>query len=189
TDRVYFNKNSDGTFSYFLTVTSDMYPTWGDGAHGEFKIKNEIGGADYGVDGGSANIQLEAGTWCITYNPNGNKVAYAKCEYYVVGTFLDGTNAVNFSVKDGVTPKMTTADNGATYTATFTAVDVTGNSNYSWMTEQGKDGVCAIKVVFGCELGIKDWYADNANKGDNFYLTAGEHTVTLTVDGGVVTVS
>lgn len=187
TDRIYFNKNENGTFSYFLTVTSDMYPTWGDGAHAEFKIKNEIGGADYGVDGGSANIQLEAGTWCITYNPDGNKVAFAKCEYYVVGTFLDGTNAVNFAVKDGVTPKLTTSDDGATYTVTFTAVDVTANSAYSWMTEQGKDGVCAVKVVYGCELGIKDWYS--AAGGDNFYLSAGEHTVTLTVDGGAVTVS
>ncbi|MDE7297010.1 MAG: InlB B-repeat-containing protein [Clostridia bacterium] len=189
TDRIYFNKNEDGTFSYFLTVTSAMFPSWGDGEHAEVKIKNEISGSDYGDNGGSANIKLGEGTWCITYNPDGNKVAYAKCDYYVVGTFLDGTNAVNFSVKDGVTPKLTTADNGATYTVTFTAEDVTGNSAYSWMKDQNKPGVCAIKVVFGCDLGIKDWFADNAHNGDNFYLTAGEHTVTLTVDGGAVTVS
>lgn len=155
----------------------------------EFKVFNSING-DWIGPGPTSNYKAEtAGTYCVTFNQDTNTAQFAKCEYYVVGTFLDGTNAVNFAVKDGVTPKMTTADDGATYTATFTATDVTGNSNFSWIKDQNKPGVCAIKVVFGCELGIKDWFADNANNGDNFYLTAGEHTVTLTVDGGTVTVS
>lgn len=154
----------------------------------EFKVFNSING-DW-IGNPSDNFKAEAaGTYCVSYSEDTNKATFAKCEYYVVGTFLDGTNAVNFCVKDGVTPKMATSDDGATYTVTFTAADVTGNNAFSWMTEQSKPGVCAVKVVFGCELGIKDWYSDNEHGGDNFYLTAGEHTVTLTVDGGVVTVS
>lgn len=189
-NKMYLKKNEDGTFSIFVTVTEANYPTWGgekkDSAF--VKVKNEIDGIDYGIgEKGKDNIALTEGTWCITYNPEGNVVKYAKCEYYVVGTFLDGTNQVNFAVKDGVTPKMTTADDGATYTATVTATDVT--NSYTWIKNENKPGVFAIKVVFGCELGIKDWFADNDNKGDNFYLAAGEHTVTLTVNGGKVTVS
>lgn len=188
TDKLYLDKLEDGTFRTFITVTEANYPTWDNEKKDSafIKVKNEISGKDYGVDGGAENIPLTAGTWCITYNPEGDVVKFAKCEYYLVGTFLDGEAAVNFSVKDGVTPKLTTADDGATYTATLTATDVTGNSNYSWIADQNKPGVFAIKVVFGCELGIKDWYAQA--DGDNFYLAAGEHTVTFTVDGSTVTV-
>lgn len=153
----------------------------------EFKVFNSING-DWIGPGPTSNYNAEtAGTYCVTYDQDTNTAQFAKCEYYVVGTFLDGTNQVNFAVKDGVTPKMTTADDGATYTATFTAADVT--NSYTWIKDQNKPGVCAIKVVLGCELGIKDWFADNDKDGDNFYLAAGEHTVTFTVATGKVTVS
>ncbi len=190
TDRLYFNKRDDGTFSTFITVTKAMYPSWGDGEHAYVKVKNEISGTDYGVDGGSENIPLSEGTWCITYNPEGNVVKFAKCGYYIIGTFLDSDGKpVSETIKVGVTPEMTTADGGKTYTAKVTATDVTGNGAYSWIKEQNKPGVFAIKVAFGCELEVKEKFADTANNGDNFYLTAGEHTVTLTVEGGTVTVS
>lgn len=186
----YMNKNTDGTFSIFVTIDDTMFPSWGDGEHAYVKVKNEIGGSDYGVDGGKDNIALTEGTWCITYNPEGNVVKYAKCGYYITGTFLDSEgNAVNESVKIGVTPEMTTTDNGATYTAKVTAVDVTSNGSYSWIANEGKPGVFAIQVSFGCELGIKEKYKDKDNGGDNFYLAAGEHTVTFTVATGKVTVS
>lgn len=171
-------KNSDGTFTGFVTLTETT----------ELKLYNIIGDNWYGdAANGGNNFSVEAGTWCFTFNPANSEIKYKKCEYYVVGTFMDGTNQVNFSVKEGITPKMTTADGGATYTASVTAADVT--ASYTWISEQNKPGVFAIKVVFGCELGIKDWYADSAHNGDNFYLTAGSHTVTLTVEGGAVTVS
>jgi len=43
----------------------------------------------------------------------------------------------------------------------------------------------SIKVVYGSELGIKDWYS--AEGGDNWYLSAGTYTVTL-ADGAVTIV-
>ncbi|MDE5548428.1 MAG: hypothetical protein K2J30_05490, partial [Clostridia bacterium] len=171
-------KGEGGVWTGYFTTTEAV----------EFKVFNSINGDWIGNNNANFNAET-AGTYCVSYKEDTNTASFAKCDYYVVGTFLDGTNAVNFSVKDGVTPKMTTADNGATYTVTFTAADVTDNSNFSWIKDQNKPGVCAIKVVFGCELGIKDWYSDSEHNGDNFYLTAGEHTVTLTVDGGAVTVS
>ena len=173
--------NNNGLWTGFLTVTEDMYPSWGSGA-AEFKVKNAVSGSDYGYNGG--NIVLVAGTWCVTYNQETNEVKYEECAYYVVGTFMDGNDQVNFSVKAGVTPKLTSTDN-TTYTCTLTATDVTGN--YGWIKDQGKPGVFAIKVVFGCSLGIKDWYDDKANNGDNFYLNAGTYTVTFNATTGAVT--
>lgn len=165
------------TWTGFVTVTEDA----------EMKVFNAIGNGWFGgdadtgaevLDGG--NIKLTAGTWGVKYTVETNKVQVELCKYYVVGTFLDGETPVNFAVKKGVTPELTGSD--GTYTVTFTATDVTTNSNYSWIKDQEKPGVFAIKVVLGCELGIKDWYADVDNNGDNFYLAAGEHTVTLKVE-------
>ncbi len=167
----HMSKSEDGkTWSGFLTV----------GAEGaELKVVNQINETWLSPDGN--NIILTEGTYCIKYTVEGDVIEIAALDYYVVGTFLDAEgNAVNFSIKEGVTPKLV---NG---TVTFDAYDVTGNNNYTWITDQSKPGVMAIKVVFGCELGIKDWYSDDANGGDNFYVNAG--TVTVTLTDGVVTV-
>ncbi len=177
------------TWTGFVTITEEDYA---DGKeYAEMKLYNAIGGSWYtAAEDGNSNTELTAGTYGVRYTVATNKVEVEECKYYVVGTFLDGETAVNFSVKKGVTPELTGSD--GTYTATFTVEDVTSNSNYSWMTDQGKDGVCAVKVVFGCEFGIKDWYSDDANNGDNFYLDAGECTITLSFDeegNGTVTVA
>ncbi len=167
----HMTESDDGkTWSGFLTVGAD-------GA--ELKVVNQVNEGWFSPDGN--NIVLTEGTYCIKYTVEGDKVEYQKLDYYVVGTLLDADgNAVNFAVKEGVSPKL---ENG---TVTFDAYDATGNNNYTWMTDQGKPGVMAIKVVFGCELGIKDWFSDDVNGGDNFYVNAGSVTVTLT--DGVVTV-
>jgi hypothetical protein len=73
-------------------------------------------------------------------------------------------------------------------TLEFTAYDVTDMSDYNWMVDQNKPGVMAIKVVYGCELGILEWYSDNANGGDNFYLQAGNYIIALNIETGEVTV-
>lgn len=163
-----------------------------------FKVYNKInkkyiGGSEDGIIGtdtgitietegmGAGNIHLPAGkTYGVRYTVATDKVEVEVCAYYLVGTFLDGETPVNFAVKKGVTPELTGSD--GTYAATFTATDVTTNSNYSWIKTQNKPGVFAIKVVLGCELGVKVWYADDAHGGDNFYVVPGEHTVTLTID-------
>jgi hypothetical protein len=87
----------------------------------------------------------------------------------------------------GVTPAMT-VENGMA-TLEFTAYDVTDMNDYSWITSQGKPGVMAVKVVFGCELGILTWFSDDANGGDNWYLELGTYTITLDIANKAVTVT
>ncbi len=182
-ENLLMTESEDGKFwTTFLTVTPDMYVDYGqaDLNTTALKVFNSVNGGYYSDT--ADNIFLGEGTYCIKYTVEGDVVEYQKLDYYVVGTFVDAEGkAVNFAIKEGVTPKL---ENG---TATFTATDVTGLGDFSWMKDQGKPGVMAIKVVFGCELGIKDWYSDDANGGDNFYVNAGSVTVTLA--DGVVTVS
>lgn len=182
--------DNKATWTAFVTVTEDMYRDWtveqspNKELCAAFKVKNALGD-DYGVDGGSANIFLTVGTYVFKYTVATNMVEVQECKFYLAGTFLDAEdNQVNFAVKEGVTPQLTVE--GTTATCTLVATDVT--ASYSWMTDQGKPGVFAFKVVFGCELGIKDWYADTAHDGDNFYVQAGTYTITFDTETGVVTI-
>ena len=195
TDKTFkLNASEDGsTFTGFITITADMYADWtieqspNKELCAAFKVINHISGSDYGVDGGMGNFFLTEGTYCVQYVKETNMVTVQKLEYYVVGTFKDADGkAVNFCVKLGVTPAMI-VENGLA-TLEFTAYDVTDMNDYSWITSQGKPGVMAIKVVFGCELGILEWYSDNANGGDNFYLQAGNYIIALNIETGEVTV-
>ena len=176
------NKSEDGTYwTGFVTITPEHYVDYAPnpGTAAALKVINHIDGAYYG-DADGENFFLTEGTYCIKYTVETNAVEIQALDYYVVGTLLDAEgNAVNFAVKEGVSPKLVDG------TVTFEAYDATGNNAFSWMTDQGKPGVMAIKVVFGCELGIKDWFS--APDGDNFYINAGSVTVTLA--DGVVTVT
>lgn len=178
------SESEDGkSWTAFLTVTPEMYVDYGqeDLNTTALKVFNGVNGGYYSNDGEN-NMFLGEGTYCIKYTVEGDVIECQKLDYYVVGTFADEEgNAVNFCVKEGVTPKLVDG------TVTFTATDVTAMGDFSWMKDQNKPGVMAIKVVYGCELGIKDWYSDEANGGDNFYINAGSVTVTLT--DGVVTVA
>lgn len=183
------SKQEDGTWSAIYTITEADYAEWTEqqGPFGEqcaaFKVKNAISGSDYGVNGGATNFFFKAGTYAIKYNPTDNSVAVEELKYYLVGTFMDGEEQVNFAVKVGVTPELTVEGNIAT--GTVVATDVT--SSYTWIATQGKPGVFAVKVVYGSSLAIKDWYSDAANNGDNFYLNAGTYTVSFDITTGVVT--
>ncbi len=179
------------TWTGFITITEDMYADWteGDPANltgvkcAALKLYNTVNGEYVGdSNNGGNNFFLTAGTYCFKYTVDGNTVEYQALDYYVVGTFVDAEGkAVNFAIKEGVTPKLV---NG---TVTFEATDVTALGDFSWIKDQGKPGVMAIKVVYGCELGIRDWFGDDANGGDNYYVNAG--TVTVTFDGTTVTVA
>ena len=172
------------TWSGFVTVTAEDLAA--DGTV-EFKVVNQIGQGWYSPDG--ENIILEeAGVYAVKYTVEGNKVEIAKCEYYLVGTFVDGEGkAVNFAVKDGVTPSLTVADGVAT--GTLVATDVTAMGDYTWITDQGKPGVFAIQVVYGSELGVSNWYGDKANGGDNWYVEAGTYTVSFDIEAKTVTIT
>lgn len=175
------------TWSGFLTVTAEDLAA--DGTV-EFKVVNQISQGWFSPDGGNI-VLTEAGTYAVKYTVEGDKVEFEKCDYYIVGTLKDAENkAVNYAVKAGVSPKLELQADGS-YVVSFTAYDATDLGDYSWMVDQGKtdpDGVAAIisiKVVFGAELGIKDWYS--AEGGDNWYLSAGTYTVTLKDGAATVT--
>lgn len=166
------------SWSGFITVEDSI----------EMKVFNGVGNQHYP---GGDNIVLTAGTWAVKYNVADNSVQYEKCDYYIVGTLKDSEGkAVNYAVKEGVSPKLVAQDDGS-YAVDFEAYDVSDMSDYSWMVDQGKvdaDGVAAIisiKVVFGSSLGIKDWYA--AEGGDNWYLSAGTYSVVLAEGAATVT--
>ena len=180
------DKNS---WTGYITVTPEMYVDYGQADKNTTAIKviNHVDGVYYG-DSTGENIFLSEGTWAVKYNVADNSVVCEKLEYYVVGTLIDADGkAVNYAVKEGVSPKLVSiADN--TYSVEFTAYDATGLGDYSWMTDQGKTdiygtpAIISIKVVFGSSLGIKDWYS--AEGGDNWYLSAGTYIITLS-DGSV----
>ena len=183
-------KTWTGTF----VVTEDMYADWTEGDASNplgvkcaaIKVFNKVNGGYYSPDGN--NIFLTAGTYSFVYTVEGDGVAYAKCDYYLVGTFVDGDrNPVNFAVKAGVTPSLTVE--GTTATGTFTATDVTDLGDFSWIAAQGKPGVFAIKVVYGSELGVAEWYGDEANGGDNWYVAAGTYTVAFDTEAKTLTIT
>ena len=177
-----------------ITITEDMYADWTEtdkdnttgGKCAALKVYNLVNNGWVSYEG--KNLFLQAGTYSIKYDVETNSFEYAECAYYVVGTFVDGEgNAVNFAIKEGVTPSLVVADGVAT--GTFTAIDVTKNGNYTWIAEQGKPGVFAIKVVYGSELGIATWYSDAANGGENWYVAAGTYSISLNIADGSVTIT
>lgn len=179
-----------------ITITEDMYAdstaTDPANASGELcaavKIFNSVDGAYHGDPNNQGNnIFLKAGTYGFKYTVETNMVEWQEMGYYVVGTMLDADgNAVNFSVKDGVTPKLTVSGDKAT--GTFEVYDATKGPGYDWMTAQGKPGVMAVKVVYGCEYIIRDWYAADAN-GDNWYLPLGTYEVVMDIAAGSATIT
>ncbi|MBR2932856.1 MAG: InlB B-repeat-containing protein [Clostridia bacterium] len=183
-------KSWTGTITITEAMLADWTTTDPDNTTGvkcaALKVFNLVNGDWIGYEG--KNLFLPLGTYSIKYDVESNSFEYAECAYYVVGTFVDGEgNAVNFSIKEGVTPSLVVADGVAT--GTFTAVDVTENSSYTWIASQGKPGVFAVKVVYGSELGIATWYSDAANNGDNWYVAAGTYSISLNVADGSVTIT
>lgn len=182
----YHLKASDdkSTWTGYLTVTAEDLAADG---NVEFKVVNQIAGSWHSPDGNNIAI-TEAGVYAVRFTVDGSKVEIAKCDYYLVGTFVDAEgNAVNFAVKEGVTPSLT-VENGIA-TGTLVATDVTAMGDYTWIADQGKPGVFAFKVVVGSELGIPTWYGDAANGGDNWYVAAGSYTVAFDIAAGTVTIT
>ena len=127
------------------------------------------------------NIKItEPGNYAFRFDQETGVVQVEKCEYYLVGTFVDAKGApVNFGDKGiiaDVHPKF--EKDGNNYVATVTAIDVTGMDAFKWIKDQGKDGVFGIQIVMGSTiLGIKDWGV--AGSDDNIFLYEGTYTVTI----------
>ncbi len=193
------DSNEKTLWKAFITVTEQMYPDWSAAqnpagvAAAALKVKNNVSGLDYGINDasgtvGANNVFLTAGDYCITYSEKDNAVSFEKLAYYLVGTFVDGEENVNFTVKAGYSTALTSED-GNLYTANLTVTDVSAREGYTWM-EAGN--ICAIKVVYGSSLGIKDdgWYGVGATGNDNYFFTAeGEYVVTLDVAAKTLTVA
>ncbi len=183
----------------YINVTSDMFPSWSAVENPEglssasIKIKNNVTGLDYGVQGesgtkGNANLFLTAGTWCITYEEETDIVSYEKCDYYVVGTVRFGADNYNFVVGDGrVTPIMSTDDGGLTYKAIIGVPDMREVDGYTWLknekTAEDKPAIFALKVAFGSSIGISEFYGVGEDGAANLYLAeTGTYEITLNVE-------
>ena len=164
------------TWTASLKVTEDMYVQYEDMSAPAvaFKVYNGINGAYLSPDG--ANICLTKGTYIITFTVEGEVIAIEQVSdaaYYIVGTFVDESGAlVNFAIKEGVTPTLTVVDGIASID--FTTIDVSAVGDYNWMQSDVPGSIMAIKVVYGSEAGVENWYGIgvDSNKGDkNIHFT------------------
>ena len=180
------------TWTASLKVTPEMYVQYEDmeAPAAAFKVYNGINGAYLSPDG--KNICLTEGTYIITYTVEGDKVEIQQVSdaaYYVVGTFVDAEGKlVNFAVKEGVTPTLTVVDGIASID--FNPTDVSGLADYNWMQGDVPGAIMSVKVVYGSEAGIDNWYGIGEGGGANIYITENRvHHIELNIETGVVTVS
>lgn len=134
--------------------------------------------SDKYIPGGLGNITLSAGDWFFKFDANTGKVEYELSAYYVVGTF-----DYNFSVQKDVMKLTATETKGVyTYEIVIDKDAKTVKDEYGWI----KENVCALKCVYGTELGGKDnleWY--NPEGSENYMVTElGTYVVTLTLTYG-----
>ncbi len=175
--------STTGIWSGTITVTKNE----------QLKLFNKLGG-NYYPDGMGNDIEISAGDWAFTYNPETDEVKYEKCEYYVYGTFVDGDNHIqNFVIVKDLTPIMTESD--GKYVATVNVTDVSkvvdGTSDYKWLATEGDNAIFAIKVVYGTVLGGRKADYGIGDKGDAnyFFHEAGEYTVTFDPATKAITVA
>lgn len=184
-----FNEWAEADEDYKMTEGGDgayWYGTIDVPAAGyELKVFNKLGATDKYFPAGG-NISLTEGKWAIKYNTEDNSVQYEKFDYFVVGTFVDGSgNKCNFAngMKAEVNPVLTVTSDPNVYTAEITVTDVSGVDGYGWVAPD----IFACKVLYGtCLLGDVGgtWYNPVAsqNKGDNLkFSEAGTYVITLTL--------
>jgi len=152
------------------------------------KEYNTVDGKYY-PDGIGTDVKLtEPGKYALKFDVEAGTLQYEKFGYHVVGSFLNeaGDKKVNFTIKEGITPKLEATETENVYTAEYIFADVTSfvdadnaSDNYAWIT----GGVFAIKCVYGTELcGPTDWYGMPDNNDSNVIVpTAGAYVITLTL--------
>lgn len=177
-------ESADGKYwTGTLTVPEDVTA---DGV--KLKVYNKVDGKYY-PDGIGTDVKLtEPGKYALKFDVEAGTLQYEKFGYHVVGSFLNeaGDKKVNFTIKEGITPKLEATETENVYTAEYTFADVTSfvdadnaSDNYAWIT----GGVFAIKCVYGTELcGPTDWYGMPDNNDSNVIVpTAGAYVITLTL--------
>ncbi len=177
---VKLSESGDGTYQYgYIEVTSEQATAGGI----EFKVYNKKNNEWYGPASGNFSL-TEAGKYFVKFDVETETVKYEKYDYYLVGTFMDGTNQVNFAIKAGITPKFTASETDGVYTVTYNFADV--SAQYTWM---GAGNIAAVKGAWGTELGgiaNSDWYGSDT--GNLMITSTGEWTITLTLseNGGSI---
>lgn len=159
-------EQADGSYTATLTVTEDVM----------IKTFNNKGlpGEKYSA---GADVALTAGTWAVKYDPETNTFKAEKYGYYLVGTFMDGEDTVNFAIKAGVTPALEAGATEGEMTVTYDFKDV--SAQYDWM---GAGNIAAVKVVWGteiCGVANSDWYGDATNNANVMITSVGEWTITF----------
>lgn len=159
-------EQADGSWTATLTVTKDEM----------IKTFNKKGLPNEKYSAGS-DVALTAGTWAIKYDPETNTFKAEKYGYYLVGTFMDGEDTVNFAIKAGVTPALEAGATEGEMTVTYDFKDV--SAQYDWM---GAGNIAAVKVVWGteiCGVANSDWYGDATNNANVMITSVGEWTITF----------
>ncbi|MDE7439723.1 MAG: hypothetical protein K2N23_04370 [Clostridia bacterium] len=159
-------EQADGTWTATIAVTESKM----------LKTFNDKGLTDSDKFSAGADVEITAGTWAVKYDPDTNTFQVEKYDYYLVGTFMDGEDKVNFAIKAGVTPKLEATETEGIYTVTYDFKDV--SAQFDWIGAN----VAAVKVVWGTQLngvGNLDWYGE-PERNDNLMISSvGEWTITL----------
>ena len=188
TEKYMLTEGADGNWTGMLTITEEDYVEGKN--YAEAKLYNPLGDGWYSPDGN--NMQLVAGEYFFKFTTAESKVEYEKLAYYLIGTFVDGEGkAQNFTIVNGLTPALTINDDG-TATIDYEISDVTGNSSYGWIKDEGgADAIFALKVGYGTALGgVNGYYGIGKDGGDNYFVTtAGEYTITYNPETKSITVA
>lgn len=152
------------------------------GQTAEVKLFNAKTGKWYG--NGEANWQLTEGTWFFKFTLEGEVTTYEQYKYYIVGTLMDGTEKVNFAIKQGFSPELVAGENGE-YSVELEIADVSEEFDAAgtWL----KPNVAALKVAWGTQIGgigNNDWFGAESNNGNVMISAAGTYTITLHVVKG-----
>lgn len=179
-----------GMWTGYIEITEDDYVEGGN--HAELKLFNKLGSRYY-PDGMGNNIELTAGDWGFSYNPETDEVKYEKSTYFVVGSFTNAQGEAdddnyNFKLNADSSIKLNATSTENVYTADYNFPDV--SAKYSWVAP----GVFALKVVYGTTVaGVMPnttWYGGGEKGEDNVLIpSAGEYTVTFNAETGAVTVA
>ena len=168
-------EQEDGSWTAKITVQKDE----------KIKSYNKLGLTDADKYSAGSDVTLTAGTWAVKYDPETNTIKVEKYGYYLVGTFMDGENKLNFAIKAGVTPAFEATETEGVYTVTYNFTDV--SAQYDWM---GAGNIAAVKAVWGTELngvGDLDWYGEESGNGNFMITSTGAWTITLNLSNYRIT--
>ncbi len=172
-------------FTYLLSVDESMYADWTADENGNlyaaFKVINVMNGDWIGFDG--ENVLVTAGDYLVSYFTETNTITVEPCNFYVTGTFPDSPWTIPAEGSEKFA--MTVNEDGTL----SIALEITEADTESWIADQGKVDAagnaanCAIKVVYGAPGAVVVWYGDNANGGDNWYISGtGIYNITASFD-------